>query len=76
MKRIPIYNIILGESCGIKKMSLVEFPAVESDFLAFEKQEERYIYVKELNKYLRDNLKKYENVQINTPNEENPFIIR
>ena len=40
MKRIPIYNIILGESCGIKKMSLVEFPAVETDFIAFEKQEE------------------------------------
>ena len=40
MKRIPIYNIILGESCGIKKMSLVEFPAVESDFIAFEKQQE------------------------------------
>ena len=40
MKRIPIYNIILGESCGIKKMSLVEFPAVESYFIAFEKQQE------------------------------------
>ena len=40
MKGIPIYNIIIGESCGIKKMSLVEFPAVETDFLAFEKQEE------------------------------------
>ena len=40
MKRIPIYNIILGESCGIKKMSLVEQPAVDSDFIAFENQEE------------------------------------
>ena len=40
MKRIPIYNIILGESCGIKKMSLVEQPAVETDFLFFEKQQE------------------------------------
>ena len=40
MKRIPIYNIVLGESSGIKKMSLVEQPAVESDFIAFEKQQE------------------------------------
>lgn len=54
-----------GEIVGMEKAIQV----------AFEKQKERYIYVKELNKYLRDNLKKYENVQINTPNEENPFII-
>ena len=40
MQRIPIYNIVLGESSGIKKMSLVEQPAVESDFIAFEKQQE------------------------------------
>lgn len=36
---IPIYNIVLGGAEGIKKMSLVEYPAVESDFLAFAKQE-------------------------------------
>lgn len=43
--------------------------------IAFYKLEERYQYVKELNRYLRDNLRKYKNVQINTPNEENPFIL-
>jgi cysteine desulfurase len=43
--------------------------------IAFDKLEERYVYVKKLNTYLRENLKKYNNVQINTPNEENPFIL-
>jgi cysteine desulfurase len=43
--------------------------------IAFSKLEERYKYVKEINSYLRENLKKYNNVQINTQNEENPFIL-
>jgi cysteine desulfurase len=43
--------------------------------IAFNKLDERYKYVKELNSYLRENLKKYDSVQINTPNEENPFIL-
>lgn len=36
---IPIYKISLGDCEGLTKMSLVEFPAVESDFIAFDKQE-------------------------------------
>lgn len=39
MDKLPIYNIVLGDAEGITKMSLVESPAVESDFLAFDKQE-------------------------------------
>lgn len=41
MNRIPIYNIILGGAAGIQVMSLVESPAVESDFLAFSKEEQK-----------------------------------
>lgn len=40
MKKLPIYKILIGEAEGIQKMSLVDTPAVESDFLKFEKQEE------------------------------------
>lgn len=36
---LPIYNIVLGDAEGIEIMSLVEYPAVEADFLAFAKQE-------------------------------------
>ena len=36
---------------------------------------ERYEYVFTLNKKLRDKLKEYTKVQINTPDEENPFIL-
>lgn len=35
MKHLPIYNIVLGDAEGINKMSLVEFPAVEDNFLKF-----------------------------------------
>lgn len=37
MNKLPIYNIILGEADGIQIMSLVDFPAVEVDFLKFNK---------------------------------------
>lgn len=37
--KLPIYNIILKNAEGLTKMSLVEYPAVESDFLAFDKKE-------------------------------------
>lgn len=37
---LPIYNIVLGDCEGLTKMSLVEYPAVESDFLKFNKEEE------------------------------------
>ena len=43
--------------------------------IAFDKLEERYSYVKKINMYLIENLKKFSLVQINTPNEENPYII-
>lgn len=35
MKKLPIYNIVLGNAEGINKMSLVEYPAVEDNFLKF-----------------------------------------
>lgn len=35
----PIYKIQLGDAEGIQIMSLVEHPAVESNFLAFEEQQ-------------------------------------
>ncbi len=43
--------------------------------LAFNKIKERYEYVKKINITLREKLKLYDKVQINTPNEENPFIL-
>lgn len=36
---IPFFKIVLGECDGLTKMSLVESPAVESDFMAFTQQE-------------------------------------
>lgn len=41
MNKLPIYNITLGEAEGIQIMSLVESPAVECDFLAFNKDEHK-----------------------------------
>jgi cysteine desulfurase len=43
--------------------------------IAFKELDKRYEYVQGINKYLRDNLKKYDKVQINTTSEENPFIL-
>lgn len=38
---IPVYNATLdAEECGIYRISLVDYPAVESDFLAFAEQKE------------------------------------
>lgn len=34
--KLPVYNIVLGGCDGLTKMSLVDYPAVESDFLAFQ----------------------------------------
>lgn len=39
MLTLPIYNIVLDDAQGITKMSLVDAPAVESDFIAFSKQD-------------------------------------
>lgn len=38
MQKLPIYNVVLNKCDGVVKMSLVDFPAVESDFLAFAKE--------------------------------------
>jgi hypothetical protein len=38
MNRLPIFNIVLGDAEGIQVMSLVDYPAVESNFLAFSEQ--------------------------------------
>ena len=40
MNNLPIYNIELGDSEGLTKMSLVATPAIESNFLAFSEQKE------------------------------------
>lgn len=37
--QIPIFNIALGNSKGLCKMSLVQTPAVDVDFMAFKEQE-------------------------------------
>lgn len=37
--KLPIYNIVLDDTQGLTCMSLVQSPAVESDFLAFSKEE-------------------------------------
>lgn len=39
-KDLPIYNIVLGNSPGVLKMSLVDSPAVMSDFIAFSEEKE------------------------------------
>lgn len=36
--KLPVYNIVVGEGTEIEKMSLVESPAVEVDFLKFSKE--------------------------------------
>lgn len=43
--------------------------------LSFNGLEDRYTYVLKLNKTIREKLKGYPNVQINTPDENNPFIL-
>lgn len=41
MMDLPIFRIVLGDCDGLTKMSLVESPAVDSEFIAFSKQEEQ-----------------------------------
>lgn len=43
--------------------------------LAIDSQDDRYKYVENLNTSLREQLLKYENVQINTASKENPYIL-
>lgn len=42
--KLPVYNIVLGDADGIQKMSLVDMPAVESDFLAFAKENQQLLF--------------------------------
>ena len=42
---IPVYKAVIGdEDCGMKKISLVDFPAVEKDFQAFSAQKKTLAY--------------------------------
>ena len=42
---IPIYKIVINdEETGIDRISLVKYPAVESNFLAFEKNEKKLTF--------------------------------
>ena len=43
--------------------------------LALPEMEERYAYVEELNKRLREKLSKYSNIHMNSPKEASPFIL-
>lgn len=49
---LPIYDIVLGDSTGIVKMSLVDSPAVESDFFAFSKDREIPLYFADEEKHI------------------------
>lgn len=41
---LPIYNIVIDEETGIDRISLVEMPAVESNFLAFAKEKKQVMF--------------------------------
>ena len=56
---------VIGQICALEKALQI----------TFDKFNERQEYVKKLNKKLRENLSKYENVKINTLSDENPFIL-
>ena len=56
---------VIGQICALEKALQI----------TFDKFYERQEYVKKLNKKLRENLSKYENVKINTISDENPFIL-
>lgn len=56
---------VIGQICALEK-------ALE---LALKNFDERYQYVKNLNKKIRNYLSKYEDVKINTISEENPYIL-
>ena len=47
MNKIPVYDILLGDTEGLTKMSLVEYPAVEENFLAFNKQQKMEFAINE-----------------------------
>ncbi|MBQ9267603.1 MAG: cysteine desulfurase [Clostridia bacterium] len=43
--------------------------------LAIQEEDNRFAYVSSLNRYLRENLAKYDKVQINSLDERNPYIL-
>ena len=56
---------VIGQICALEKALQI----------TFEKFDERQDYVKKLNKKLRENLSKYQDLKINTISEENPYIL-
>lgn len=45
MKNIPIYNVLIDdEMTGIDRISLVEMPAVQSNFMAFAKEHKQMLF--------------------------------
>ena len=50
-KEIPIYKIVvsdLDEKQGVNKISLVETPAIEENWMYFKKEENPYFLIKNL----------------------------
>lgn len=47
MNKLPIYNVVLQNAEGIKKMSLVEYPAVEDNFLKFNEEQQLQFSINE-----------------------------
>lgn len=41
---LPIYNVIIDNETGIDRISLVEMPAVESNFLAFSQEKKQVMF--------------------------------
>ena len=56
---------VIGQICALEKALQI----------TFNKFDERQKYVKTLNEKLRENLSKYENIEINTISNEDPFIL-
>lgn len=44
INKIPVYNAILGDDCGMMRISLVDEPAVMSNFQAFDKDKAMLLY--------------------------------
>ena len=52
MRKLPLYNIVLGSSDGIQVMSLVESPAVESNFIALAEQSKPMMFSVDEDKHI------------------------
>ena len=68
-----------GKSTTIYRSGTPALPLIVSTSkalrLAYENIDEKYKYVKELNEYLKDDLKKYDNVYINSNEKCIPFVL-